>query len=204
MRRVGEIAAAIGLALLVAVGVYIGIPVHPPEPGPALPSGIVAFADASPKSSPPPSFQIPPVPSRPAASAPSTADPPAVGTAIMSVRMTRPQTTGRRGEGHVAAAHPAATVAVQPRLSTATRHRSPAPPTSTQSPSATAPTTQPPITLRPVTTTQSVTTTTALRLPRAGPLQHRVTAIGPSRSYRQGSNPCWPERGLAVAVAAAG
>jgi hypothetical protein len=120
MRRVGEIAAAIGLALLVAVGVYIGIPVHPPEPGPALPSGIVAFADASPKSSPPPSFQIPPVPSRPAASAPSTADPPAVGTAIMSVRMTRPQTTGRRGEGHVAAAHPAATVAVQPRLSTAT------------------------------------------------------------------------------------
>lgn len=140
MRRVGEIAAAIGLALLVAVGVYIGIPVHPPDPGPALPSGIVAFADASPKSSPPPSFQIPPVPSRPAASAPSTADPPAVGTAIMSVRMTRPQTTGRRGEGHVAAAHPAATVAVQPRLSTATRHRSPAPPTSTQSPSATAPT----------------------------------------------------------------
>ena len=120
MRRVGEIAAAIGLALLVAVGVYIGIPVHPPDPGPALPSGIVAFADASPKSSPPPSFQIPPVPSRPAASAPSTADPPAVGTAIMSVRMTRPQTTGRRGEGHVAAAHPAATVAVQPRLSTAT------------------------------------------------------------------------------------
>jgi hypothetical protein len=120
MRRVGEVAAAIGLALLVAVGVYIGIPVRPPDPGPALPSGIVAFADASPKSSPPPSFQIPPVPSRPAASAPSTADPPAVGTAIMSVRMAKPQPTGRRGEGHVTAAHPATTVAVQPRLSTAT------------------------------------------------------------------------------------
>jgi hypothetical protein len=119
MRRVGEIAAAIGLALLVAVGVYIGIPIHPPDPGPALPSGIVAFADASSKSSPP-SFQIPPLPSRPAASAPATVDPPAVGTAIMSVRMTRPQSTGRRGEWHVAAAHSAATVAVQPRLSTAT------------------------------------------------------------------------------------
>jgi hypothetical protein len=119
MRRAGEIAAAIGLALLVAVGVYIGLPIHPPDPGPALPSGIAAFADASPKSSPPPSFQIPPLPSRPAASAPATADPPAVGTAIMSVRMTKPQTTGRRGERHLAA-HPASTVAVQPHLSTAT------------------------------------------------------------------------------------
>jgi hypothetical protein len=119
MPRAGELAVAIGLALLVAVGVYIGLPIHPPDPGPALPSGIAAFADASPTSPPPPSFQIPPLPSRPATSAPATADPPAVGTAILSVRMTKPQTTGSREERQLAAAHPAAPPAVQPRLSTA-------------------------------------------------------------------------------------
>jgi hypothetical protein len=119
MRRVGEIAAAIGLALLVAVGVSIGIPIYPPDPGQALPSGIVVFADASPKPPPPPSYQVPAVPSQPAASASSTADPLAVGTAIVSVRMSTPQTTGRPGKRQVAAAHPVSTAADQPHRSTA-------------------------------------------------------------------------------------
>ena len=172
MRRSAEAAGAIGLALLVAVVIYTGIPTHPGDPGTLL-ANPPTTAPPSPKAPPLPSFQFPPFATSgqpgtvvgaapPASPAVAGAVPPGTG---VPPRTTLPPRTTVPPSPTTVPATTAAPTTTAPTTTVA--------PTTTTAPTTTvAPTTAPPTTTPTTTGVLVLPITAALRRLRGRPL-HR-------------------------------